>query len=50
MDSINLLGICGSPRKNGNSHFLLEIAPLSQETLDEISRSGLTKEIGRVHL
>ncbi len=26
MDSINLLGICGSPRKNGNSHFLLEIA------------------------
>ena len=26
MDSINLLGICGSPRKNGNSRFLLEIA------------------------
>ena len=26
MDSINLLGICGSPRKNGNSRFMLEIA------------------------
>lgn len=26
METIKLLGICGSPRKNGNSQFLLEIA------------------------
>ena len=26
MDSIKILGICASPRKRGNSHFLLEVA------------------------
>ncbi len=44
---INILGICGSPRKNGNSRFLLEFALEAAEATAQVVKTELYSLSGK---